>query len=410
MLENTGTRRIYLDHNATTQVSEKIIQGLGLITRMWGNPSSIHYAGRAPKSILRETRNSLSEALGVSPLEIVFTSGGTEGNNTVIQGVCCLSLSNHEALLHRNEYITSTVEHPSVLKTFQFIETTGAKVHYLPVNRKGEIDLEMYEKVLSEKTALVSIMFANNETGVLFPIQKMAKMAHQKGALFHSDCVQALGKMTLNLKKMEIDYATFSAHKVYALKGVGALYIKKGSPFQPLIFGGAQERHRRGGTENTLGVWAFGEMAKELGNMSERYEKLTQLRDYFEDQILKELEDISITSKEAPRLPNTSSLVLKGVDGETLLMSLDLRGFAVSTGAACSSGSPEPSPVLLAIGLTRQEAQNSLRVTIGWNTTKDQLDEFIKTLKEVVHYLRSFPKEKMVIENMSSGIQNASFE
>lgn len=400
MIENSqnfsSSTKVYLDHNATTPLAEEVISGLTVMSRIWGNPSSIHWAGRGPKTILREAHQNLAQILEVSPLEVIFTSGGTESNNTVIKGILDLVLRADEAssLFHRTEFITSIVEHPSVLRAFQWIEQRGATVHYLNVNRHGEIDLERYEKLLSEKTALVSVMLANNETGVLFPIQKMAKLAHAKGAYFHSDCVQALGKITLNLEKLEIDYASFSAHKVYALKGTGLLYIKKGSPLEPLVLGGGQERHRRGGTENTLGIWSFGEMAQKISLVSEKYPKIQALRDYFEDRVLKEIPLVTITSKLAPRLPNTSSLVLKGVDGETLLMSLDLKGFAVSTGAACSSGSPEPSPGLIAIGLSREEAQSSLRISLGWSTTQEQLDYFIDNLKLITNRLRSLPDFK----------------
>lgn len=399
--------KVYLDHNATTPLSEEVISGLPLMCRIWGNPSSIHFAGRGPKSIMRETRKILSESLGVNPLELIFTSGGTESNNTIIKGFFDLvkSAETDEAgsRLHlKNEFITSEVEHPSVLKSFKWIEERGAKVHYLKVNRDGVIDLETYEKVLSEKTALVSIMFANNETGTIFPIQKMAKLAHAKGAFFHSDCVQALGKMTLNLEKLEVDYASFSAHKFYALKGVGLLYIKRGSPYESHISGGAQERNRRGGTENTLGIWSFGEVAKQLSKISELYPQIQSLRDYFESRVLTEIQNLSVTSLQSPRLPNTSSLVIKEVDGETLLMSLDLHGYAVSTGAACSSGSPEPSPVLLAIGLTRAEAQSSLRISLGVSTTKLDIDKFVEVLKEVVIRLRALPALSKKMEEAES--------
>jgi cysteine desulfurase len=279
-----------------------------------------------------------------------------------------------------------------VLKTFNYLQKQGALVHYLKVNKFGEIDLEMYEKVLSTRTALVSIMFANNETGTIFPIQKMAKLAHSKGALFHSDCIQALGKMSLNLEKLEIDYASFSAHKFYALKGTGLLYIKKGSPYEPMLFGGAQERNRRGGTENSLGIWAFGEVAKKLSLISEIHPKIQKLRDDFEEKVLNKISDVVINSRTSARLPNTSSLIIKNVDGEILLMSLDLMGFAVSTGAACSSGSSEPSPVLIAIGLTKEEAQSSLRVSIGINTTELEMDKFVVALKTVIARLREIPK------------------
>ncbi len=397
MLEKTkdfeNPTKVYLDHNASTPVSAEILRGLADFAAISGNPSSIHWAGRGPKLFIREARKNIAVALGgVSPLEIIFTSGGSESNNTVIKGIFDAHFRSGSCSGSRSEFITSSVEHPSVLRAFEWIEKRGAKVHYLPVNRSGMIDLEMYSRVLSEKTALVSVMLANNETGTVFPIQKMAALAHEKGALFHSDCVQALGKISLNLYKLEVDYASFSAHKMYALKGTGVLYARKGSPVEPLIHGGGQERHRRGGTENVLGIWAMGLMSKQVTLVASRYLGWQSLRDYFEERVFKEIPSVTITAKESARLPNTSCLVIEGVDGEVLLMSLDLHGFAVSTGAACSSGSPEPSPALISMGLSREEAQNSLRVSLGWNTTQEEIDSFIETLKATVHRLRSLQK------------------
>jgi cysteine desulfurase len=377
----------YFDYNATTPPDEAAKAALQEALLAWGNPSSIHWASRAPKLFLREARQQLAKAFGVSPLELIFTSGGSEANSTVIKSVFQTAKQNSSS--ERMEYITSQVEHPSVAKTFSYLETQGAVVHRLAVNREGFIDLDHYKKVLSEKTALVSVMMANNETGNIFPIQEMAQLAHAQGAVFHSDCVQALGKLPLNLSELEVDYATFSAHKFYALKGCGLLFAKKGKTLQPLIWGGGQERSRRGGTENVLGIHAFGKMTSQLNQVTAQSHRLTQLRDYFEDRVQKEISNVQITGKSAPRLGNTSSLVIADVDGETLLMGLDLKGMAVSTGAACSSGNPEPSSALLAMGLSRQEAQSSLRVSFGWPTTQEEVEILIETLKEVVARLRT---------------------
>lgn len=258
----------------------------------------------------------------------------------------------------------------------------------------SQIDLKFYEEHLSEETALVSVMFANNETGTLFPIKKMAEMAHAKGALFHTDAVQAFGKVPVNLHELGVDFASFSGHKFYSIKGSGFLYSHKGSNFSPLIHGGAQERHRRGGTENTLGIGCLGVVAKRASMIEEKARSVGALRDHMEKRLLSEIADVTVTAGETARLPNTSSLVLSGVDGETMLMSMDIKGYAVSTGAACSSGNPEPSPVLLAMGLTREEAQNSLRVSLGWDTTLEQVDSFVETLKAVVTRLRSLKDDE----------------
>jgi cysteine desulfurase len=232
------------------------------------------------------------------------------------------------------------------------------------------------------------MMLANNETGLLLPIQKLAARAHAAGAKMHVDAVQALGKTPVNLAELGVDFASFSAHKFYALKGCGILYSKKGNDLRPLIFGGGQERHRRGGTENMLGIWALGFMARKLTEMPEKIAQVQILRDEMERAILARIPQVHVTQGDAPRLSNTSSLVLDGVDGETLLMSLDVKGFAVSTGAACSSGSPEPSPILLAMGLSREQAQSSLRVSLGWTTTREEIEEFVSTLQQVIERLR----------------------
>lgn len=382
----------YFDHNATTPVSEDVIQALPDLVRSWGNPSSIHWAGRQPKNILRDTRASLAKYLGCSPLEIVFTSGGSESNNTILKGLFDYYQSGSSlkpGLASRRHFLCSEVEHPSVMKTMTYLQTRGAVVDFIPVSRQGELDLDFYRAHLSEETALVSVMFANNETGTIFPIRKLAAWAHEKGALFHTDAVQAFGKIPVNLAELGVDFASFSGHKFYSLKGTGFFFTRKGTNLTSLIHGGGQERHRRGGTENVLGIASLGVMAEKLQEVSLHAKRISQLRDHLEKRLRAEITDVSLTAGEGPRLPNTSSLVIAGVDGETLLMSLDIKGYAVSTGAACSSGNPEPSPVLLAMGLSREEAQNSLRISLGWENTEAQVNEFVETLKAVVERLRA---------------------
>lgn len=385
----------YFDHNATTPVSEEVIHAVPEFLRAWGNPSSIHWAGRQPKNILRDTRNALSKNLRCHPLEIVFTSGGSESNNTVIKGIFDYyqNLPSENSAKTRGHFMCSQVEHPSVIKTMQHLQTLGAKVDFIPVHRQGEMDLKFYQEHLSEDTALVSVMMANNETGNLFPIQQMAAMAHAKGALFHTDAVQAFGKIPVDLAAMNVDFASFSGHKFYSVKGSGFFYARKNTPFTSLIHGGAQERHRRGGTENVLGIACLGVMAEKLPQVSEHAQAIASLRDAMEKRILTEISGVTVTAAESPRLPNTSSLVIAGVDGETLLMSLDIKGYAVSTGAACSSGNPEPSPVLLSMGLSRAEAQSSLRISLGWSNTQEQVTHFVDTLKSVVERLRAIESE-----------------
>lgn len=380
---------VYLDHNATTPVDLSLLPFIPTWMSQFGNPSSIHQASRGPRTLIREARAQLAELLGVSPLEIVFNSGASEGNNTVIKGVW------DRKGKERNEFICSSVEHPSVLKAMQTIEKKGAIIHWIPVNRKGELDLEFVKSKLSEKTALVSIMSANNETGTLFPVKSVVELAKNVGALVHSDCVQMFGKHPLNLKDLGVDYATFSGHKFYALKGSGFMYIRKTAPYVSLIDGGAQERFRRGGTENTLGIAAMGHMARTMAgmNLGSKWAEIEKLRDGFEDSIIRDISGVHITARIAARLGNTSHMMIEGVDAETLLINLDLDGFFVSTGAACSSGNPEPSPVLLNMGFSRQEAQTSLRVSLGWSSNQADMDAFSVRLKDVVARLRQMKKE-----------------
>lgn len=385
---------IYLDFNATTPLSDELLLKMPDLLKQWGNPSSIHLASRGPKSILRETRRKLAELFKVSPLEIIFNSGASEGNNTVLKSVWSYyrpgNVFNHPV---KNEFIISMVEHPSVIKTAQFLQSEGAIIHWIPVSKDGILDLNFIQQHINSKTALISVMFANNETGSLFPLKQISEVARKNQILVHSDCVQAFGKEEINLKDLDLDYATFSAHKFYALKGCGILYVKKNAPYMNLVHGGGQERSRRGGTENILGIAALNVVLDQMADVKILKKQMQDLRDYFEQEITKIIPNVTITCEKSSRLANTSSLVIRDIDGETLLVSLDLKGFAVSTGAACSSGNPEPSPVLLAIGLSRDEAQSSLRVSLGWTTTQEQIDLFIKQLAETVQHLRQVDKK-----------------
>lgn len=395
----------YLDFNATSPLSPNVRKNWDQSLEFWGNASSIHWAGRKSKTLLRETRQGLAQFLQVSPLELIFTSGGSEGNAAIVHSAL------HELLLQKGkevqslrcEFITTMVEHPSVRRAFEKVESFGFKVHWLSVNRIGEIDLEQFDRVLSEKTKLVSVMLANNETGTIFPVQELCRRAHAKGALFHTDAVQAFGKIPVSLKELNVDFATFSAHKIGALKGLGILFQKKNSNFENLISGGGQERGRRGGTENNMGIWSLYQCLPELLQTKDFEKPLSELRDNFEQQVKEKIKNVIFTAAESLRLPNTSSMVIPGVDGETLLMSLDLKGYAVSTGAACSSGNPEPSPVLLAMGLTRGEAQNSLRISIGRETTKAELEKFVDDLVVVVERLRRLADEELELGRVGRG-------
>lgn len=405
-LWENGRNRIYLDHNATTPLAAHLPAFLTPLLEQWGNASSIHQHGRGPKAIIRDARNQVAAMIGASPLEIIFTGGGSESNNLAIKGFFESLMRTHGREISkwpRSEFITSTVEHPSVTKTFLYLREHGATVHFVNVDRKGFLDTESYRHLLGERTALVSIMAANNETGVLFPIKELCDLAREAGAKFHTDGVQMLGKLPLNVKEWGVDYASFAAHKFYSLKGSGCLYVKKGAALESLIHGGRQERGRRAGTENTLSVASFGEMAQSASLILENANKMRELRDDFEKTVLDQLPGIHIMSTESPRLPNTSSLIIDGIDGESLLMNLDIQNVSVSTGAACSSGNPEPSPILLAMGLTRLEAQGSLRVSLGWRTTSEEMSYFIKVLIETVTRLRTL-REEYLSTHVGEGI------
>jgi cysteine desulfurase len=385
--------KIYLDYNATTPLNDSLLEHIPVWLEAWGNPSSIHWAGRGPKTLLRESRESLAKALNCNPLEIIFTSGGSEANNLAIRGVF------ENALLKGKKpddmhFITSKVEHPSVVRCFQFLQALGARVDYVDVSRTGILNIDQFAAFLKPGTTLlISIMYANNETGNIFPIKELAQMAHEAGALVHSDCVQAFGKSLLDLRDLAVDLATISAHKYYALKGTGCLYVRRNVSLSTQILGGGQERRRRGGTENVLGIQAMGWMTRFLPQLPAKEKNLRALRVLLEGRILQEISGVQLTGVMGPRLPNTSSFVIDGIDGETLLMRLDLAGFAVSTGAACSSGNPEPSPVLLAMGLKREEAQSSLRVSLGWPTTESEIHCFVDELKKTVGFLRQLKQE-----------------
>ncbi len=374
--------RIYLDHNATTPHAPSLRTRWSELVHISGNPSSVHFDGREPKTILREARKKIADHLGCSSLDIIFNSGASEGNSSILNAV--FSAVTPE----RSELMISQVEHPSLAKAALSLQARGIKVHWIPVSRDGQLDMEFLRTNLSDRTALVTVMFANNETGTVFPIREIAELAHTKGALVHSDCVQLLGKHEVNFSELGVDYASFSAHKFYALKGTGFCYIKNTAPWIPLIHGN-QERSRRGGTENVLGIAALNIVMDEFTDCGQHIAQMRQLRDKMENQIQEVIPGVKITGAKSQRVSNTSSLVIDKVDGDTLLMSLDLKGFSVSTGAACSSGSPEPSSVLLAMGLTREEAQCSLRVSLGWETTGDEISKFVECLKEVVAKLRN---------------------
>jgi cysteine desulfurase len=378
--------RVCLGHNATTPPDARVLEKLSSWALDWGNPSSIHQAGRGPKTRIRESRDFIAKMIGSSSLEVIFTAGGSESNNTAVRGALQALRRKGDT---RRHILTSALEHPSLRRVFDSLAVEGYEVELVPVDRSGRIQVSDVEARLRPgETVFCSFMLVNNETGVIQPVKEIAKLAKAAGALVHTDAVQALGRIDVNVHDLGVDYASFAGHKFYALRGAGVLFVSRGAPLDPLIYGGGQERNRRGGTENTLAIASMGFMCSLNGEMQERSQKMRELRDLFEQRVLREIPESSITAGESPRIASTSSLLLPGTDGETLLMSLDMDGFAVSTGAACSSGSPEPSPVLLAMGLSRDEAQCSLRVGLGWSTTREEIELFIEALKKITTRLR----------------------
>ncbi len=384
-----NTERIYFDHNATTPVDPSLYPIVDEVVRQWANPSSIYSLSRNPKKILRESRLAFAHKLQVHPLEVIFTSGGSESNNLALKG-----LMDHFKRNSKDTLIVSSVEHPAVLKTAKFLATKGLKVFFNPVAKNGEIDFQfLQDHLVTHKVGLVSVMAANNETGVIHPISNLASMAHTHGSLFHTDAVQLVGKTKLNFQELNVDLASFSAHKFYALKGAGVLYCRKGLALESLIHGGGQERSRRAGTENILAIACMKHMIERLEDLEAKLPFVKNLRDHFEFEMLRTIDDVEITAREQNRLVNTSHLVVKGADGENLLMNLDMAGFEVSTGAACSAGSPEPSAALLAMGYQRNEAQSSLRVSFGMNNTLEQVNQFVVALNQIIPHLRAIKNQ-----------------
>ncbi len=387
----------YFDFNATTPLDPMVQEKIPLWISLWGNPSSIHQHGREPKKLLRQSRRNLAKHFDCHPLELVFTSGGTESNNLAIKGFC------QEFKKNRSKILMGAIEHPSVLKQIPSLQSMGFEVILIPVKSNGEYDLSFYRDQLNEQVALVSVMLANNEVGVIAPLKKMIKQAHSVGAFFHSDMVQALGKIPLNLKTLDVDIASFSSHKVYALKGSGVLYVKRGTPLGPLIDGGGQERGRRAGTENIPAIASFAFMVNQL-NPQSFIETVTPLRDEMEKRLLKTFPNIKILCAGQQRLANTSCFVIPEISGESLLIGLDVRGFSVSAGSACSSGSPEPSPVLQSMGLTGEEAQSSLRISLGKDTKKKEVLRLVEAIKDVIKHLQNLNQQEQEGESHESNL------
>jgi cysteine desulfurase len=369
---------IYLDNNATTAVAPECIEAMTRCLRdYYGNPSSKHFCGEAAKGQTLTARAQVAFLLGASPAEIVFTSGGTEAVHQAILGGLALASD-------KWRIVTSQVEHPATLMLLKHLETLGVEVVYLPVDGLGQLDLNELDQAITEDTALVSLMWTNNETGVLFPIEEAAALAAAKGVLFHCDAVQAVGKIPIDLKKVPLDFLSLSGHKLHAPKGIGALFVRKGRKIPPLLFG-HQERGRRGSTANVPAIAALGVAAELAAAGLEAHEAhVARLRDHLERELLAQLPGASVTGIGARRLAGTSSFNLGGIEAEIVLDKLDRAGICASAGAACSATGTEPSHVLLAMGLTPEAALSTIRFSLSRYNTEAEIDRVLQLLPNIV--------------------------
>ena len=375
---------IYLDNNATTKVDPQVVEAmLPYLTEYYGNPSSMHtFGGQVGKAVL-EARKQVGALLGANESEIVFTSGGTEGDNAAIRAALL-------AQPDKRHIVTTQVEHPAVLTLCKQLEKQGYTVTYLSVNRQGQLDLDELEASLTGNTALVSIMYANNETGTVFPIEEIGLRVKDKGALFHVDAVQAVGKIPMNMQTSKIDMLTMSGHKIHSPKGIGALYVRRGVRFRPMIIGGGQQRGRRGGTENVPGVIALGKAAElELLHLEEATAREKRMRDRLEQALLATIPDCEVNGDITQRLPNTTNIGFKYIEGEAILLMLNQKGICASSGSACSSGSLEPSHVLRAMGLPYTTLHGSIRFSLCRYTTEAEIDAVIEVMPGIVERLRA---------------------
>ena len=381
-----AAERIYLDSAASTPVADEVIQEmLPYLKQQYGNPSSIHYFGRETTRALQTARKRVADLIGARPSEITFTSGGTEADNLAIKGV-----AEHAKAPQKNHIITSYVEHDAVIEPCRDLERLGYRVTFLPVTAEGMVRPSDLQEALSADTALVSVMHANNEVGTVQPIKELAKIAHDSGVLFHTDAVQAAGKMPVDVKDLGVDLLSMSSHKINGPKGVGALYIRGGLDIMPLIYGGGQESALRSGTENVHGIVGFGKACELAGKRLPKYQqKVAELRDYLIGKVLKEIPHSRLNGSRTDRLPGNAHFTFFGVNGEDLIIKMDENGIAASTGSACSVKKQKPSHVLKAMGFSYEEITGSLRLSLSLQNTKEEVDRTVQVLSEVVAELRS---------------------
>lgn len=385
-------RHVYLDYNATTPLRSEVRDAIIEDFDIYGNASSMHEAGRLARARVEEARRTVAALVGGAAGDVIFTSGGSESNNTVFQTMRRLSSAPNGAVLTegRTGIITTAIEHPCVLNSASYLKSLGMNVTFLPVDEYGRIKMDAYSAVLSEKTLFVSVMMANNEIGTIQDIKEIARLAKEAGAWMHTDATQAAGKVQLDVDELGVDYLTLSAHKIYGPKGVGALYIRKKAPFYPLIHGGHQEDGMRAGTYNNIGILGFGraaELAKK--ELPEYGKKIGGLRDRLREGLLAKVPTIKINGHPEYMLPNTLNVSFPGAEGEAILLSMDLKGIEASTGSACASGSLDPSHVLMAIGVWPELAHGSIRFSLGWGNTEEDIDFCLETIPPIISRLRA---------------------
>jgi cysteine desulfurase len=384
-LRRVSMGRIYLDYAATTPTHPEVVRAmLPYFSEVFGNPSSIYTCGQEAKGAIEEARGKVAELIGARDEEIVFTSGGSEADNFAIKGVAYANESKG------NHIITTTIEHHAVLETCHFLETKGFRVTYLPVDTYGLVAPEEVRQAITSKTILISVMQANNEIGTIEPIVEIGKIAKEAGIYFHTDAVQTVGHLPVNVDELSVDLLSLSAHKLYGPKGVGALYIRKGTKLLPFVHGGEQERGRRASTENVPGIVGLGkavEIARQ--EMSEETERVTHLRDKLISGLLEKIDHIRLNGHPTNRLPNNANVSIAFAEGESMCLNLDLEGICASTGSACSSAITEPSHVMLALGLPPLEAHSSLRFSLGKWTTEEEIDRVLEVLPRIVAKLRA---------------------
>lgn len=376
---------IYLDNAATTRTKTEVVEAmLPYFTEKFGNPSSVYEFAGQNKNAVTEAREGIAKTLHTSAADIYFTAGGSESDNWALKAAM-------EAYQEKgNHLITSKIEHHAILHTCEYLEQHGCEVTYLDVDEKGVVDLEQLKNAIRPTTVLISIMYANNEIGTIQPVKEIGRIAKEYGVLFHTDAVQAFGQLPINVEEENIDMLSASGHKLNGPKGIGFLYIKKGLKLRSLIHGGAQERKRRAGTENVPGIVGFGKAVElAVSSMEARAKQETELRDYLISRVLAEIPYVRLNGHRTKRLPNNANFSFQFIEGESLLIMLDMKGICASSGSACTSGSLDPSHVLLAIGLPHEIAHGSLRLTLSDETTKEDIDYTIEQIKEIVAKLRS---------------------